>query len=218
MNTHTTVMVVDDHSFIRNAISDMLNKKGNYLVYTAKNGFEALASADEYELDLIIMDIVMPEKDGIETTREITKKYPHVKTLILTGAYTHECVFKILEAGALGCILKDAPEIEMNIAIEKVLKGEYYFGSKPMNDIVLDVKDIVLPRKVVPDEAFLSLTEREKEIVEYISKGLVNKEIAAKLFVSKRTVDKHRTNILQKINVHNSAELIAYAVKHGIIN
>jgi two-component system response regulator NreC len=211
------ILIVDDHAMIRTAICDLLEKSGKFEIFSAVNGFEALAYADENELDLVLMDIIMPEKDGIETTRELTKKYPGIKVLVLTGSYDKEDVFRMLEAGASGYILKEADQKELELAIDKVLRDEYYFGSKPMEAIIHDIKEIILPRKTSAKGELSHLTPREIEIIRYIAKGMVNKQIASKLFISKRTVDKHRTNILQKLHVNNSAELIACAVKCGIV-
>jgi len=213
----TTVLIVDDHALVRSAISDMLSKSGTYEIYEAENGFEAAAYADEYDFDLVLMDIYMPEKDGIATTRELLKKHPGLKVLVLTGSYDKEDVFKMVEAGASGYILKDAGQKELEFAISKVLGREHYFGNKPMEAILKDFKEIILPRKHSSQSELTRLTQRETEIIRFISQGLVNKQIASKLFISKRTVDKHRTNILKKLKVNNSAELIAYAVKHGIV-
>ena len=213
----TNILIVDDHAIVRTAISDLLEKSGKFEIFSAENGFEALAYADENDLDLVLMDIIMPEKNGIETTKELIKKYPGLKVLVLTGSYDKEDVFRMLEAGAYGYILKDTEQKELEFAIDKVLHDEYYFGSMPMEVIMHDFKEIILPRKSLAKSELSHLTPREIEIISYIAKGLVNKQIASKLFISKRTVDKHRTNILQKLNVNNSAELIAYAVKHGIV-
>lgn len=212
-----TILIVDDHAIVRSAISDMLAKSGVYEVLDAENGYEALAYADENDIDLVLMDIIMPDKDGIETTKELLKKYPDLKVLVLTASHDKEDVFKMLEAGAFGYILKDAGQKELEFAIAKVLNHEYYFGGTPMETIIKDFKEIVLPRKMSAKGECSHLTPREIEIIKYIAQGLVNKQIASKLFISKRTVDKHRTNILNKLSVHNSAELIAYAVKNGVV-
>lgn len=212
------ILIVDDHAIVRSAITDMLENIGNCEVYQAENGFEALEYIDEYPFDLVLMDIIMPEKDGIETTRELIAKQPSLKILVLTGSYDKEDVFRMLEAGASGYILKDAGQSELEFAINKVLNEEYYFGSAPMKAIIKDIKEIILPRRTTSKGELSNLTPREIEIVKYIAHGLVNKQIASKLFLSKRTVDKHRTNILNKLSVNNSAELIAYAVKYGIVD
>lgn len=211
------VLVVDDHAIVRSAITDMLEKSGKFEIYPAENGFEALAYADENDFDIVLMDIIMPGKDGIETTRELIKKYPQLKILVLTGSYDKEDVFRMLEAGAWGYVLKDAGQKELEFAIGKVLQEEHYFGSMPMEAILQDFREIILPRRSLGKAELSHLTPREIEIIRLIANGLVNKQIASKLNISKRTVDKHRTNILSKLNVNNSAELIAFAVKHGII-
>lgn len=213
----TNILIVDDHAIVRTAISDMLEKSGKFEIFLAENGFEALAYAEETDLDLVLMDIIMPEKSGIATTRELIKKYPNLKILVLTGSYDREDVFRMLEAGASGYVLKDAAQQELEFAIDKVLHDEYYFGSMPLEVIIQEIRKIILPRKSAAKGELSHLTPREREIIRYIAQGLVNKQIASKLFISKRTVDKHRTNILQKLHVHNSAELIASAVKYGII-
>ncbi len=211
------ILIVDDHAIVRSAISDLLEKSGKYEIYQAENGYEALAYADENDFDLVLMDIIMPGKSGIETTKELITKHPNLKVLVLTGSYDKEDVFKMLEAGASGYVLKDAGQKELEFAISKVLNDEYYFGSTPMEAIIKDFKEIVLPRKSSAKGELSQLTPREIEIIRYIAQGLVNKQIASKLSLSKRTVDKHRTNILNKLSVNNSAELIAHAVKNGIV-
>ncbi|HXH19892.1 MAG TPA: response regulator transcription factor [Chitinophagales bacterium] len=211
------ILVTDDHPFMRTALFELLDKSGKFSVMTAEDGYDAIAKAETYDFDVILMDISMPEKDGIETTRDLIKKFPSLKILILTGNYNKEDVFQLMAAGAMGYILKDAGSKELEFALEKVLKGEYYFGNKPMQSIIQDFKEIVLPRKVPSLKEIEELTPREVQIIKYLSQGLVNKQIAVQLQVSKRTIDKHRTNILKKLKVNNTAELIAHAAKYGLV-
>ncbi len=220
MNNLITVLIVDDHKIIRDGIKSLLEDAQNIaIVGEASNGLEAIEFFKKQPADVVIMDIRMPEMGGIETTKFLTENYPNVKILALTMHDEEAFISKMLHAGASGYLLKNVGKEEFVTAIHKIYKGENYFSldvatkmmTKFMSSKPTDNND-----EVVEDED-LQLTKREIEVIKLIAEGLTSQDIADKLFISPRTVDTHRRNLLQKLNVKNTAELIKFAIKHNIV-
>ena len=211
-----SILIVDDYQMMRASIKAILQGSGDYELFEASNGYEAVAYVDVHNIDVVLMDLDMPEKDGLEATKEIVEKFPETKILVLTAHFSKEWVLKLLGAGAVGYVLKDIEQNELEVAIDTVLNGGYYFGNKPMEVIMQDFKQDFLAKKN-GEPHVEHLSEREVEIIQCAAEGLTNKEIGSKLFLSKRTIDTHRQNIMDKLNVKNSAQLIYFAVKNHLI-
>lgn len=202
--------IVDDHKLFRKGLITLLD--GNNLInniYEASSGIEFLSLLDENEIDIVLMDIDMPEMDGIETTQKALLKKPDLKIISLSMYKDDEYYFKMINAGALGFLVKDTDIENLLNAIETVGKGEKYFSSDKLYNIIMHSKSVIYESD--------ALTDREKEVLNLICKGLSNQKIAEKLFVSKRTIDKHRENILSKTGCNNTASLIMYANKNKLI-
>jgi DNA-binding NarL/FixJ family response regulator len=180
-------------------------------IYQAANGIEFLKLLEKITPDVVLMDIDMPLMDGVEATKRALMLNPGLKIVALSMYGDDEYYIKMIEAGARGFILKNSDIEVVEDAIEQVMAGQNYFSSEIMANLVLNLN------KKKTGEVKNELTERESEILYHICKGLSNQEIADTLFLSKRTVDKHRENILSKTNVKNTAGLVMYAIKHGII-
>ncbi len=214
----TNVLLVDDHDLFRDGLKGMIQKIDKInIIGEATNGIEALQKFKELSPDMIIMDISMPLKNGIKATEDIRKKSTEVKILALSMNDDHRNITKMLSAGANGYILKTCREDELVEAIKLIASGEYYFSKDVKhkmidNFIALNVKPI---NKKVKLESELS--EREIEVLHHISDGLTNEEIAEKLFLSKRTVESHRRNMLDKTGAKNSAALVKHAISEGLI-
>ena len=211
------IIIADDHPIVRDGLRSALDSVERFHVTgVASNGFEALELIKADPPDLLLTDISMPEMNGIELTREVAKKYPGVKIIILSMHENDAYINNSLQAGAHGYLLKDSEKTELSSAIEKVFAGEKYF-SKSVSQILVNGlynKDGSKAEEVLSTG---NLSKREVEVLQLIAQGLSNKEIAAKLFLSIRTVDAHRYNIMQKMSVKNTAEMIKTAVKMKII-
>jgi two-component system response regulator DegU len=209
------IILVDDHQMFRDGVKAVLSDEKNISIVG-----EVGAARDLYEMlkedlpDLIITDISMPEISGIEIAKYVSENYPQVKILILSMHSNEEFITKALSAGANGYLPKDTSMKELLEAINAIYKGENYFN-KAISDTIL--KSLINKSK---QEKFKDkpecLTKREKEIVSLVVDGLTNKEIAEKLFISIRTVDSHKNNIMQKLNLKSSVELVKYAIKHNL--
>lgn len=206
------VILVDDHSLFRNGLKLLLNNSGKVTVVgEASNGQEFLDLVDGHKDTIVFMDIEMPVKDGIETTRDAIQKYPDLKIIALTMFGENEYYLKMIEAGVKGFLLKNSEIDEVLNTIDTVAQGENCFSRELLLSIV---KNIHSQEKKFTETI---LSEREIEILHFICKGFSNQEISEKLFISKRTVDKHRSNIIEKTGSKNTASLVMYAIKNGII-
>ena len=208
------ILIVDDHAILRDGIRSLLERqKGIKVVGEASNGREALEKISGYQPHLVLMDIAMPEMNGLEATREIRERYPHVNVLILTQHDNREYVTPLLQAGAAGYVLKKSGGRELISAIREVSEHGAYLESS--------VARTVLESLSHAGEQSLGqapyLTDREKQVLQQVVSGKSNKEIAHLLNISPKTVSVHRSNIMTKLGVGNSVELIHYVNKHRII-
>ena len=207
-----SVILVDDHRLFREGLKLLLNENpGIGDIYQAASGVEFLDLLQQVVPDVVLMDIDMPLMDGVEATKQAILKFPDIKIIALSMYGDEDYYLKMIEAGAKGFILKNSDIEIVEKAIAAVVSGQNYFSSEVMANLILHLNQ----RNSA--ESKNELTERESEILYHICKGLSNQEIADTLFLSKRTVDKHRENILSKTNAKNTAGLVMYAIKHGII-
>ena len=211
MNRETKLLLVDDHDLFREGLKFLLESTDfKAQIFEAVNGVEALSRIPEINPDLILMDIEMPIMNGIEATRKIVAKYPAIKIVALS-MYGDECYYsEMIEAGAVGFLLKNSKFAEVEKAINVVIEGKNYFSPEILESIV---GNMCKKRKII---SHTGLTDRESEILYNICKGLSNNEISDLLSISKRTVDKHRENIMLKTNSKNTAGLVIFAIKHNI--
>ncbi len=212
------ILLADDHQLILDGINLLLKDAPDIdIVDEANHGDEVLDVLTRRKIDVILMDINMPVKDGITTTREVKEHYPDVKVLALTMVKEGPIITKMLDAGASGYILKNTSKDELISAIRKVANGSKYFSSdvseEMMNNFAATKEKMKAANATIQKD---HLTTREIEIIKLIVEGYSNAEIAEKLIRSPRTVDTHRTNIMKKINVHNIAGLIKYAMANGL--
>lgn len=212
----TRILLADDHNILRDGMRLLLERQPGFVVVgEAADGRETVQLAREQNPDVIVMDIAMPNMNGIEATRRIVEKQPHIGIVILSMHHDESYVIRSLKAGARAYLLKDAVKAELILAIEAVLEGRSFFSPK-VSRILQEEYFQALDRKNAEDTYEL-LTDREREILQMIAEGKTNKEVANTLNLSLYTVDTHRTHILQKLNLHSVPELILYAVRKGII-
>ncbi|WP_321300312.1 response regulator transcription factor [Marinifilum fragile] len=206
------VIIVDDHKMFRSGLRFLLSNIPNITVIgEASNGKEFLKMAENETIDIALMDINMPEMNGIEATRIAMEKYPDLKVIVLSMHGEEEYYDQMLEAGVKGFLLKNSDADELIAAIEAVIAGKSYFSQELLVDI-LDQKRL---QKLRTDA--VKLSTRELEVLKLICDGFSNAEIAEHLFISHRTVDRHRANLLSKTGCKNSTSLVMYAVKNKII-
>ncbi|HNQ68031.1 MAG TPA: response regulator transcription factor [Bacteroidales bacterium] len=207
------VMIVDDHALFRNGLKLLLNSFPEFKVIAeAANGIEFLNSIDILPVDLVLLDIDMPEMDGIEAAQQALKKYPDLKIITLSMFGDEDYYYKMVEAGVCGFLLKDSDIDEVYSAMCSVVEGRNYFSQELLQNLLKNIKN---PEESLAD--FLDLSAREIEIISLICQGLSNIEIGEKLFLSKRTVEKHRANILEKTDTKNTASLVMFAIKNKIV-
>lgn len=213
--TQINVLIADDHKIIRDGIKSLLSREKNInVVAEASNGEETINMAIEHMVDVIIMDIDMGKPNGIETTRIIKQKHPDINILILSMLGLHDFIIQALEAGATGYILKNAGKDELLTAIKSVARGDSYFSKEASASLIEQLHRPKLSKRNI---ANIPLSLRETEVLKLIAQEFSNPEIANKLFISIRTVDTHRRNLLEKLGVKNTAGLVKYAIKKGLI-
>jgi len=206
------IIITDDHQLFRNGLKILLNAFPEFEVTgEASNGEEFLRILRNTPADVVLMDINMPEMDGIEATRKGLKICPEIDIIALSMYGEEEYYYKMVDAGAKGFVLKDSDISEVKEAILAVRKGGSYFSQELLYHVIQKIK----LRENESKSA--NLSKREKEILMKICEGLSNQEIAETLFISKRTVDKHRANLLGKTNSKNTASLILFAIKNKLI-
>lgn len=221
------VIVVDDHAILRDGICSLLERQDDiFVVAEAENGWQAIEKVGELLPDIVLMDIAMPEMSGIEATRRIHELYPQVKVLILTQHDDIEFIEPMLRAGASGYVPKRAGGREVLVAIREVYEHGAYLEPCITRQVLQDYaspawqsgeaitsKDAVFtPRPA--SEASVKLTERETQVLRLLSAGKSNKEIALLMGISPKTVSVHRSNLMTKLNLNNSVELLRYATQH----
>ena len=212
------IIIVDDHPMFRQGIKLYFQSNSNIkLIGEADNGENALKLIEQKgkNVDIVLMDLKMPNMDGIELTKKLKEDWPDLKVLALTSFNSWEKVYNVLKAGASGYVLKDSKPDELLAAIKAVAVGGSYFGNGIAKELLNRVEEE--KKEELIKESFEKLTKRELEVLKLIAKGLGNKEIAEKLMVSEKTVKTHTANIYPKLNVHSRTQAAIYAVKNGLI-
>ncbi|MFD2247371.1 response regulator transcription factor [Pontibacter ruber] len=214
------LIITDDHKIIRDGLKSLLRGEESIrVVGEASNGNELISLLATTPADVVLMDLNMPEKDGYETTKYLAEHYPKVKVLVLSMLDHESYVNRIINAGASGYILKNAGKEELRSAIQLVAAGTPYICSEVAMDLLKRSHAPASTSVSIPTTSGTKdLSKREMEVLALIAEGYTNAEIADKLFTSKRTVETHRQNLLEKTNSKNTATLIKYALQRGLIN
>lgn len=213
-NTRIRVILADDHTLFRNGLKLLLsNNVDVQVVGEASDGNELLSLLTKLPCDVVLMDIEMPGINGFDATRIIAEQYPEVKVISLSMYGEEDYYYRMIEAGARGFLLKSSEINEVSEAIRRVMRGGTYFSSDILYNVLKNIHTVVSKT----DTQALHLSQREKEVLELICRGKSNQEIADQLFISKRTVEKHRANLLAKTNTKNTAQLVMFAVENKLI-
>ena len=207
------ILVVDDHRIVRDGILSLMEDIDDIQVIgEASNGYEGVNLVDRLNPDVVLMDLMMPRMDGLEATRQISKKHPHIKVIVLTSFITDDKVFPAIKVGAMGYLLKDTGSEELIEAIRGVYQGEPSLSPEIAKKVLLEVRQPDPDDRITPDP----LTERELEVLKLVAMGKSNKQIAGELSISKHTVRTHVNHILSKLHLANRVQATLYALREGI--
>jgi DNA-binding NarL/FixJ family response regulator len=210
------IVIAEDQTLVRQGLRSLVSTDERYAVIgEAKDGLEAVKSVKKHRPDLLLLDLAMPRMNGISAIREIKREYPETHILAITFHTSDEYILEAFQAGADGYCLKNDSHSELMTAIARVLEGKKYL-SPAISETVLE--GYLEGRKTLKTETtWATLTQREREILKLVGEGYTSKEIAEMLAISSKTVDKHRSNIMNKLDLHSAAALSAYAVEKGIV-
>ena len=212
------VILVDDHDIVRDGINALLMIEENIeVIGEAANSDELFALLKEKTPDLLLLDIIMPGMSGLEVAKELNHNYPEIKIIILSSNLDEDSVFNAIQAGINGYLPKNVKKDELVTAIHQVSEGKDFYSDAISTMIFRNYKKFAEAGRKHTVERIAELSEREKEIVRWFADGLSYKEIASKLFISVRTVESHKNNIMEKLELKTKVDLVKYAIKHGII-
>ena len=217
MEKKFSIVIAEDHAILREGLKSLLSSYPDLkVVGEAGDGLEAIRSVQKYSPDLVLIDLSMPRMSGLDAIKEIKRMTPQTKIIVLTIHSTEEYIVAALRAGADGYVLKEGDSEELLTAIRRVLEGKRYLTPSISTALI----DWLLQRKEGSGirSAWDTLTQREKEVLKLIAEGHSNKESADLLCISVKTVEKHRSNLMAKLGVHNAAALTAWAAEKGLIN
>ena len=211
------ILLADDHVVMRTGLRALLERQPNLeVVGESENGREAIELVASLKPDVVVMDVGMPVLNGIEATRTIVTQHPTTAVVILSMYVDESYIMRALKAGARGYLLKDSAPADLLGAIQAVSQNKSFFSPKVSRILAEDYVRVLKQKGAV--DSYDLLTSREREILQLIAEGKANKEVAAALNISPYTVETHRSHILEKLNLHNPAELILYAVRKGLIS
>lgn len=210
-----TVLLADDHPIVRQGIRNLLEADASFwVVGEAEDGLQAVQLAEQHKPDVVIVDMMMPRLNGLETIRQITSRLPNIRCIVLSMQSADPYVVQALKAGAAGYVLKDSAPNEIANAIQQVLSGKRYLSpqisEKLINLFIAEVETDAL-------DPYNTLTTRERELLQLAAEGLSNSNIAERLSISSRTVEQHRQSMMNKMGFNNQTDLIRFALKRGIL-
>jgi two-component system response regulator NreC len=209
-------MLADDHTLFRQGIKTMISAEADMeIVGEAQNGSDAVEKATEVRPDVVLMDIGMPGLSSFEATRQIKKNRPETRVLFLTMYDDEDYLVEGMEVGASGYVLKDSPSAQLTAAIRDICRGGSYLSPRMLSQLVDDFRTRIKSATRLP--RFATLTTREREVLKLLAEGNSVKEIACDLSLSVKTVEAHKFNLMRKLDIHNKAQLVQYAIQKKII-
>lgn len=219
MAQRKSIVIVDDHPLFREGLKSIIGRNTAYsVVGEAKTGRKGLQIALKFKPDLVLIDISLPDKSGIQLTREIRNQLPETRVLIISMHSKIDYIAEAFQAGATGYVVKESASNGLLKGLETVIRGDYFLDSSLSHAVVESLLNLPIKEARIRDDEYGSLTPREQEIMRLLAEGLSVKEIAAKLYISPKTVENHRSNIMNKLGLHSAIELIRYAARLGLID
>ncbi|MEJ2226555.1 MAG: response regulator transcription factor [Syntrophobacterales bacterium] len=213
------IIIVDDHPLFREGLKSIISRNPELeLVGETGVGREALKLAENFKPDMVVMDISLPDSNGIELTKDIKKLSPATRVLIVSVHSKIDYITAAFQAGATGYVVKDAPSAKILQALELVSQGEYFLDGSVSYQVVKKLSEFPEQKAKTTDPSYNNLTTREQEIFRLLAEDVKIRDIADKLYISPKTVENHKTNIMSKLNLHSTLDLVRYAVKLGIID
>ena len=215
MTSPVRILIADDHTILRAGIRSLLDMVPDFqVVGEVDNGKDAIYQAGQLKPDLLLSDLSMPKTNGTDAIQHIKSRYPDIKVLVLTVHKTEEYVHAALKAGANGYVLKDDTSDELISAIKNIAAGKTYLSPSICSEVVMGY--LADPGKERISTSIEQLTSREREVMKLIAEGYRNKDIAEYLSISLKTVEKHRSNMMKKLDLHSSSSITSYAIKNGL--
>lgn len=217
MGEKVRIVIAEDHTILREGLRSLLSSNAQFeIVAEAGDGREAIRHAKKYKPDLILTDLSMPRMNGMEAIKEIKRESPTTKVLVLTVHRAEEYILATFRAGADGYVLKDSTHSELLIAVKKVLNGAHYISPEISEKVI---EGYIEGKKSLKSRtSWETLTQREREILKLIAEGYRNKEIAEDLCISVKTVEKHRANLMEKLDLHSIQALTTFAIERGLVS
>jgi len=217
MNQKVRIVIAEDHTILREGLRSLLSSEPNFeIVGEAEDGREAIKCVEKFRPDLILTDLSMPRMNGMEAIKEIKRQSPKTKVLVLTVHKAEEYILATFRAGANGYLLKDSTHAELVMAVKKVLSGKQYISPEISEKVI---EGYLEGKKTLKSQtSWETLTQREREILKLIAEGYKNKEIAEDLCISVKTVEKHRANLMEKLDLHSIQALTAFAIEKGLVS